>query len=292
MLTIKTWRDPYDSGFSPTRPREIIFEPGLTVLVGCNGAGKTTLLYNTEEEMKKQEIPCHFYDNIKDGGSSSIGEALFGGQQELGISLWCASEGEAIKINFSQLSNKFRRFLKDGFFDTRKNRFANIFRKNDGEEEKEVCNKRVLLFDAVDSGLSVDSIVEIKAVFDTVLKEAAELGVELYLIISANEYELARGTRCFNVNDGKYIEFADYEDYRAFVINSRKKKEKRIEKQIVWFENKRRKEEEALAKRKAKYEPMIAEIKKTAEDEGRDLSWREQDKIRDYERIIEKGDRY
>ena len=182
--------------------------------------------------------------------------------------------------------------MKDGFFDTRKNRFANIFRKNDGEEEKEVCNKRVLLFDAVDSGLSVDSIVEIKAVFDTVLKEAAELGVELYLIISANEYELARGTRCFNVNDGKYIEFADYEDYRAFVINSRKKKEKRIEKQIVWFENKRRKEEEALAKRKAKYEPMIAEIKKTAEDEGRDLSWREQDKIRDYERIIEKGDRY
>ena len=54
----------------------------------------------------------HLYDNLKDGGSSSIGEALFCGQQELGISLWCASEGEAIKINFNQLSTKFRRFLK------------------------------------------------------------------------------------------------------------------------------------------------------------------------------------
>lgn len=45
-MKVKTWRDPYDAGFSPTRSKEIELKPGLTVLVGCNGAGKTTLLLN------------------------------------------------------------------------------------------------------------------------------------------------------------------------------------------------------------------------------------------------------
>lgn len=266
MITIKTWRDPYESGFSPTRPKEIAFEPGLTVLVGCNGAGKTTLLQNTKNELKKQKIPCHLHDNLKDGGSSSISKAFFNGNQELGASLWCASEGEAIKINFGQISTKFKRFLK---------------------EDTKVCDKRVLLFDAVDSGLSVDSIVEIKEVFELILKDAEEYGVEVYIIISANEYELARNTRCFDVNEGKYIEFDNYEEYRSFILKTRKKKEKRIERQAVWFENKQRKEEEALAKRKAKYEPLIDEIKQKAVAENRELTWYEKDKIRDYERIIE-----
>lgn len=290
MLTIKTLRDPYDSGFSPTKPKEIALEPGLTVLVGCNGAGKTTLLHNIKEEMKKQSVPCHLYDNLKDGGSSSIGEAIYFGNTALGASLWTSSEGEAIKINFGQAATKFKRFLNDGFFDSKSNRFAKIFGKI--EEEKPVSNKRVLLFDAVDSGLSVDSIVEIKEVFDLILEDAKELGIEVYLIISANEYELARNASCFDVNAGKYIAFSDYEEYRSFIIKSRKLKEKRIEKQTVWRENKRQKEEAALLKRQEKYEPLINAIKQKAEDEGRELSWRERDKIRNYERIIETGNRY
>lgn len=286
MITVKTWRDPYESGFSPTKPKEIEINPGLTVLVGCNGAGKTTLLYNIKDEMKRQNIPCYLYDNLKDGGSSSVSEAIFFGNTGLGAALWASSEGEAIKINFGHLSLKFKEFLQSGFFDTKSNRFAKIFKETN--DEKEICNKRVLLFDAVDSGLSVDSIIEIKEVFHQILKEAKAFAVEVYIIISANEYELARNTECFDVNDGKYIKFDDYESYRTFIIISRKKKEKRIEKQAIWFENKKKKEEEALARRKAKYEPLIAKIKDKAINEGRELNWREKDKIRDYERLIYK----
>lgn len=291
MITIKTWRDPYESGFSPTKPREITLEPGLTVLVGCNGAGKTTLLHNIEDAMKTQNIPCHLYDNLRDGGSSSIGEALFSKNHELGISLWCASEGEAIKINFGQASIKFERFLKEGFFDSRKNRMAEIFKDSDkGETKPEIGNKRVLLFDAVDSGLSVDSIVEVKGVLRIVLEQADRLGIELYIIISANEYELARNAECFDVNDGKYIKFTDYEEYRSFILKSRKRKETRIKKQDIWFEKKRQKAADARAKRKAKYEPKIAEIKSRAEKENRELTWHEKSKIQDYERIIEENE--
>ena len=292
QMVIKTWRDPYDSGFTPTRPKEITIEPGLTVLVGCNGAGKTTLLLNIKEEMKKQNIPCHLHDNLRDGGSSAIGEAFAFDNIGLGASLWTASEGEAIKINFGQLSTKFKRFLQDGFFDVRRNRFAEIFRDKNTNETKEVCNKRVLLFDAVDSGLSVDSIVEIKSVFDLILEDAKALGIEVYLIISANEYELARNANCFDVNEGKYVTFSDYEAYRSFILKSRAKKEKRIEKQAVWFEKKKQKEEAVLQRRKEKYGPMIEAIKSAAESEGRELTWSERRKIDDYERIIERGENY
>lgn len=285
MIQIKTWRDPYDSGFSPTRPTSINIEEGLTVLVGCNGAGKTTLLHNIKEEMKKQNIPCNLYDNLKDGGSNSLSEAFYCEDISLGASLWTASEGEAIKINFGRGSSKIKGFLKDGFYDSRSNRFARLF--SDKTEIKEIGNQRVLLFDAVDSGLSVDSIVEVKSVFDLIIEDAKQLGVEIYIVISANEYELARNSNCFDVNEGKYINFKDYEDYRKFIIKSREKKEKRIEKQKIWFDNKKKKEEEALAKRKAKYDPLIQEIKDKAASENRELTWREQSQIRDYERKIE-----
>lgn len=290
MLTIKTWRDPYNSGFSPTKPTSIQIKTGLSVLVGCNGAGKTTLLQNIKEEIKKQNIPYLYYNNLTDGGSNSIQSALNFNNMELCIDLCNSSEGEAIKINLGQASTKIKRFLEDGFYDTRSNRLARLFNKS--EEKQEISNKRVLLFDAVDSGLSVDSIIEVKSMFDAILKDAKQIDIETYIIISANEYELARHSNCFDVNKGRYIKFKDYEAYRAFIIKSRENKEKRIEKQKIWFENKRKREEEALAKRKAKYEPLINQIKDKAAEENRSLNWSERDKISTYEQLIKTGERY
>ena len=51
MHKIKTWRNPYDEGFSTCRRKEVEFKPGLTVLVGCNGSGKSTMLKNIKEEL-------------------------------------------------------------------------------------------------------------------------------------------------------------------------------------------------------------------------------------------------
>lgn len=286
MLTIKTWRDPYDSGFSPTRPKEIILNEGITVLVGCNGAGKSTLLKNINSEMKKEKIPCHLYDNLNNGGSSSVSEALFSGDSSLGASLWTSSEGEAIKINLGELSSKIKKFLREGFFDTKANRIARIFKD---ESENITSNIRVLLFDAIDSGLSVDSIVEVKEFFNLILNDAKEVGVEIYIIISANEYELARKSNCFDVNNGKYIQFKDYEEYRSFIIKNREKKERRIKRQEEWYKKQREKEEKEKQKREKEYGPLIKEIKEKAKEENRELTWQESNRIRDYESMIEYG---
>lgn len=222
---INTWRDPYGEGFTPTRPRKIEIQPGLTVLVGCNGAGKTTLLDNIEEQLKEEKIPHFLYNNLNDGGSNSVSNAVWGDDIPLAAFLTTASEGEAVKENFAGLIANMRTFIQTGRL--RRNPIDELF--DDGKDA--ATNKeRWLLLDAIDSGMSVDNIVEFVNVFNMIIKDAKNAGKEMYIIISANEYELCRNNPCFDVNGGKYRTFADYEDYRKFILKSREKKDARYRK--------------------------------------------------------------
>lgn len=205
---IQTWRDPYDEGFNTTWAKNVQFERGITILVGCNGIGKTTLLKNIQAECKKKNVPCLFFDNLKDGGSSNYDALINSSSFGLLGSLMMSSEGERINQNIGLFARKIGKKMYTDYSDA-----------------KEVW----LLFDAVDSGFSVDNIVELKRdLFETIL--ADQKHKDIYIVASANEFELARGEKCLNVERGKYIEFKDYEDYRNFILKTREKKEKRLSK--------------------------------------------------------------
>ena len=294
MLEIKVWRNPYDTGVNMTTPRTIALEKGLTVLVGCNGAGKTTLLCNIEEQCKKQGIPVHLWDNLRSGGSNAFSSILAGYGEEgddmsMGASLFSASEGEAIKMNIGRDSRLYKEFFETGYYKDRSYRFASIF--SDKYKNEISSKQRVILLDAADSGLSVDSIVEVKEMFHAMLEDAEAMGLELYLVISANEYELARKENCFDVNKGKYITFKDYEDYRSFVLNSRAFKENRIQRERAYLAKQKEKAEAARQKRAEKYTPQIEAIEKKAMDENRELSWSEKYEIDNLKKIIERGEK-
>lgn len=278
-MKIKTWRDPYDAGFTPTKPKEIELNAGLTVLVGCNGAGKTTLLRNISEECRKQNIPCLSYDNLHDGGNSSFAELMYGNDYQEAAYLISSSEGECIKANLGRKSKIFKEFVEKGIVNDRYYRFSRALSGISGDDEEEVIesNDRVFLFDAVDSGLSVDSVVEIKSLFDLILDDFKDSGKNIYIVIAANEYELARNSNCFDVNEGKYIRFKDYEEYRSFIINSRKKKEKRIEKQIAWREKQKQKEINKYLKIKEKQEKAMEELREKKEKGEYVGVWKEND---------------
>ena len=273
-MKINIWRDPYDAGFTPTKPKEIELNTGLTVLVGCNGAGKTTLLRNISEECKKQNIPCLSYDNLHDGGNSSLASLIENDLQEA-VYLMSASEGECIKANLGRKSKIFKEFVEKGIVNDRYYRFAKIL--DNKEDEIIESDDRVFLFDAVDSGLSVDSVVEIKSLFDLILEDFKDSEKNIYIVIAANEYELARNSECFDVNEGKYIRFKDYEEYRSFVIKSRQKKDKRIEKQIVWREKQKQKEIKKYIKIKEKQEKAMEELRKKKEKGKYVRCWEEDD---------------
>lgn len=211
-----------------------MINPGLTVLVGCNGAGKTTLLNNIEEQLKREKVPCYSYDNLHEGGSNSVGNALLYENISLVAYLMTASEGEQIQENFGTMLENVHEFLQTGKINTKENRILNVFQslldsKENEDNESELINERWLLLDAIDSGLSVDAVVNVIDVLNFILKDAKRMGVKLFIVITANEYELCRRNKCFDVNSGQYIEFKDYEDYRKFILKSREKKDKRYE---------------------------------------------------------------
>lgn len=87
--------------------------------------------------------------------------------------------------------------------------------------------ERWLLLDAIDSGFSIDNVAETKDFFKMVINDFADHGYDLYIVASANEYELANGENCFDVMNGKYVQFKDYDDFKKFILRSREKKDKR-----------------------------------------------------------------
>ena len=225
--TIKTWRDPYDVGFSTTRAKEVTFDEGITILVGCNGSGKTTLINNIETVLQKEKTPFAKYDNLSDGGTSCLGEAFYSENYGLMASLFSSSEGENISTNMLRVLNKMKEFIDTGFYSTRQNRLSRIFKED--KEEQIKTKERWLLLDAVDSGYSIDNILDLKMLLNKLIEYSKKKGMQLYIIISCNEYEMASEESCMDVMSGKHMQFKDYNDFKKFILHTAELKQKREE---------------------------------------------------------------
>lgn len=176
--------------------------PGVTVLVGRNGSGKTTFLRQLRQYLTKDNIPFLSYDNLYDGGATADSYVLEGlsyfkdtkNKAEVFATKKLSSEGQNIIINLSEFA-----------------RTVGAFIKNNKDKEKVF-----ILFDAIDSGLSIDNIVEVK----NFLKIVASDAPNAYIIVTANSYETCHQSRCYDVKNSRYIEFFDYEDYKDFILNN------------------------------------------------------------------------
>lgn len=229
-------RDYYEDKIYIYKQKNMTINPGVTVLVGCNGCGKTTFINHIEKQLEKEKIPVIKFDNLYEGGHNSISEAMSNFDYSFVSDSWHSSEGERIVLNIGQLASRLRNFVENGI-DSKNQKFIQLAksienlvksREIEDTDNDEISNERWILLDAVDSGLSVDNIVDLKNdLFDTILKY--NFGKEIYIIVSANEYEMARESRCFDVHSGKYIEFKNYDDYRNFILKSKEIKNKRYD---------------------------------------------------------------
>ena len=226
--SFNTWRDPYDRGFSTCRKKEIIFEEGLTVLVGCNGSGKTTLLKNIKAELKKQQIPCLMYDNHMDGHSShTFGPALDAGNIGFIATSLQSSEGENISINLNVLVSKLKDFLLTGETEEEKRSRELALHFNNEVKGPIETKERWILLDAIDSGYSIDNVVMFKEFINVLFDEVKNQDLHLFLVISANTYEMAAGVSCFDVMNGIPVSFEDYKGYRQFILHTAEMKDRR-----------------------------------------------------------------
>ena len=175
----------------------IKFSPGITILVGCNGAGKTTLLQNINDMQDK----CLYLDNRRENAENTFQMMAGRDTVSLASSLIFCSEGEALRENIAvNFAPRIGKFVTDN----------------------PKLDKLVILFDAIDSGLSIDNILELKEFFSFLL---SDIGKETYIIVAANTYEMVAGEECVDVQTGKKIRFNNYDEYKNFVLESRKRKE-------------------------------------------------------------------
>ena len=202
--TFKIVREYYDDGRYLYTKKEATLEPGVTVLVGCNGCGKTTFINQIKYQLEDLKIHNCDYNNLVHGGHHSMDKALWHGDLDFVAKMYMSSEGERIRENICNFATNMGRMVT----------------QSRGKE----C---YVLLDAADSGLSIDAVLEYKAMFKVALEHAASINTDLYIIITANEYEMARGEKCYDVARCRYIEFNSYDEYRKFIIESRKKKDKR-----------------------------------------------------------------
>lgn len=183
----------------------VTFEPGLTVLIGCNGCGKSSLIRQVQHIVRHDlKLPCISYDNVHEGGAASINKAMFKGDMGFVSLGFISSEGEQIALNLQQIAMQI----------------GSMFKKYTDEKEFWI------FLDGIDSGLSIDAIEDLKrGLFDTIFNTYPDK--EVYIIASANEYELARGEQCFDTVECRYVNIKSYTRYRNIILKSREYKDNR-----------------------------------------------------------------
>ena len=200
--TFNLTQEPFEKGQKMFKNGSVTINPGVTILVGCNGAGKTTMLRQIEAQLKESGDPYISFDNRHEGGSDAMSRYGFYQQFEELATMFCSSEGEQIMVVLGEYARKIGNLA-------RTNRESDIF----------------ILLDAVDSGFSIDNIDELKRLlFKTVIEDHPK---DVYIICTANSYEMARKEKCIDVMTCDEISFVDYEKYRDFIIKTKKQKEKR-----------------------------------------------------------------
>ena len=226
MKTIKIIKNYYDEDFEIFNIDSIDIEKGITVLVGCNGYGKTTFLKILKQQLEDEKIPYIYYSDMHDGRQNAMSKAGLKNDFKIMSSLMQSSEGENMIINFGNLLEKVYPFLQTGINKFNSNPFDKVF--GDKNEEEIESNERWLLIDSIDSGTSIDIIIEIKHVLKLMKKDAELLNKDLYIIISTNAYEFTKNNNCLDIVNGERLKFKDYEEYKNFVLNSAKIKSKRF----------------------------------------------------------------
>lgn len=213
----KIYSDYYETGVSLYKKESFSLKEGLTVLCGCNGSGKTALLKQLKDRLEEEKIPVISFNNLSEGGDYSLSASLHTNRMNDVVSMMLSSEGENIMFNIGktaqEIGNRVRKILQE---------------KPDG---KEIGSELFVFMDAADSGLSIDNVRELKDLFAMVEEDCRRYGIIPYIVISANEYELAKGEQCLAINTLSYTAFPDYESYSSYIMETRKEKDARYERE-------------------------------------------------------------
>ena len=222
-------KDIYDEGINIYKKGSATIHPGITVLVGCNGSGKTTLMRIIREKLERNKIPLIYYNNLSDGDTNSMQEALMSGNMKFLIESSLSSEGERIVLNLRNVIDQILYFMKNRTLKKSSSTslmeaLRRAYGTNDKDELDSDSDELWILIDAADSGLSIDNIIDLKFVLNRAIRDNCT-GTTFYIIVSCNEYEMCDGEQCFDVQKMKYVSIKSYSKFKKVILDSRKYKD-------------------------------------------------------------------
>lgn len=207
IFYIKT-KDPYDEGRNLFKSSTPTIHPGITLLVGCNGAGKTAMIKCMKEALRRSNYDYYYYDNYNDN-MLILDNALSNSDFKLASEKMLSSEGQNIIINIATCMNDVCDY---------------------GDKMISADKPIFIFFDGVDSGLSIDNIQGVKWFFHELYFTKWNKYPKCYIVLTANSFEMVKDEWCYNVQTASYTSFSDYEKFCNFVLKSRKRMDKDIEK--------------------------------------------------------------
>ena len=208
MLEIKI--DPVEKYYGEKtlkRTKTFRFRPGYTCLIGPNGTGKTTTLRQIKDyyDQNRKDFILRSYDNLTEGSNKKFYDYIQRGNFTALASVFNGSEGEGIHFHMGEFASECGEAMSTAV---------------------QTKQKLIILADGVDSGMSIDLIRDLrKNFFELAESETAKRGVEAYIIITSNNFELARDARCIDVISGKPVRIHTYDDFERYVMQNTKWKE-------------------------------------------------------------------
>lgn len=202
-------------------PVKYNISPGITMLIGPNGSGKTTALsqirslFSTEDDLVKKWNIIEINDSIRNSYSSYLYDNVY--EETFTKSTWGATD------HLDRVAQTFENSEGQNMYDYlyyKMNEIGQSVTKAIKNNKKGIF----LLFDGLDSGLSLDVINTIrKSVLEFIIEtEKKRSNLEVYIICSANSYEFCNNYDCIDVTNQKHITFTNYEDYEKYFVKEDK----------------------------------------------------------------------
>lgn len=224
MRKFKVAKNPYDDGNRKlfTKVNFELEDNSIVCFVGCNGTGKTTVLDFIQQDLHKNKAldlisAINPFRSIFVSNKETYKDMYISFDKEADIT---TGEGDYIMSHFAKKSlstgewivNRFGRALAllGSAIRDPKNKGKNVF----------------IFFDDCDAGTSIDMIGDIKSVFDLIIEDCKKNDITYYFCLTANSYEMCKDYRCIDVSTFKEHRFNNYEEYKKFVLKSRKFKDK------------------------------------------------------------------
>ena len=190
----------FHNAYSESRSKYAVFIPNaLTIVVGHNGYGKSSYISGLESHLKRKGIEYIKWSDSANGRTNGMNQFLWAGDNEGVASMAFHSEGQAMMASFSRICirecGRKAKLAKDG-------KLKELF----------------VIIDQLDSGLDVYWINDLKRLFKkSIIPNMNKYGVTVYVVMTANSYELAKGEHCFDPVTRRGIIFNSYTEYYDYI---------------------------------------------------------------------------